>query len=124
MMAVMPIVTSVVPYHYHIHSKIIDYFPFCYSIWSSVSANVAIDTHMYDFVGSISKDVHNKILSSEHEKDVVGVEFGEFGIFTDDQMTFMFNRLQGHLRTDGQIHSYSRTVKPFVYAIDYVLYSP
>lgn len=118
MMAVMPIVTSVVPYHYHIHSKIIDYFPFCYSIWSSVSANVAIDTHMYDFVGSISKDVHNKILSSEHEKDVVGVEFGEFGIFTDDQMTFMFNRLQGHLRTDGQIHSYSRTVKPFVYAIN------
>lgn len=46
------------------------------------------------------------------------MEFGEFGIFTDDQMTFMFNRLQGHLRTDGQIHSYSRTVKPFVYAIN------
>ncbi|CAI4060947.1 proteasome activator BLM10 SKDI_06G0610 [Saccharomyces kudriavzevii IFO 1802] len=118
MMAIMPIITSVVPYHYHIHSKIVDYFPFCYSIWSSVSANVAIDTHMYDFVGSISKDVHNKILSNDHKKEVVGVDFGKFGIFTDDQMTFMFNRLQGHLRTDGQIHSYSRTVKPFVYAIN------
>ena len=30
----------------------------------------------------------------------------------------MFNRLQGHLRTNGQIHSFSRTVRPFVYSIN------
>ncbi|EDO15334.1 hypothetical protein Kpol_1011p4 [Vanderwaltozyma polyspora DSM 70294] len=117
MVTIMPMITSFVPYHYHDNSKITDYFPFFYSLWSSVSANVAIDTHMYDFVGNVSEDAHSKILSKNYPF-IKLINFGDYGLFTDDQLTFMFNRLQGHLRSDGQIHSYSRTVRPFVFAIN------
>ncbi|CCE66193.1 hypothetical protein TPHA_0P00350 [Tetrapisispora phaffii CBS 4417] len=116
MSTVLPMITSFVPYHYHKDAKILDYFPLFFSLWSSVSANIAIDTHMYDFVGNISEDVHSKLLKNDDR--INDVEFTKFGVFTASQLTFLFNRVQGHLRTDGQIHSYSRTVRPFVYCIN------
>ncbi|CCH60767.1 hypothetical protein TBLA_0D02640 [Henningerozyma blattae CBS 6284] len=121
MTIVLPMITSSVPYHYNSEHKIIDYFPFFYSFWSSVSANITIDTHIYDFAGNIAEDAHWKLLKGV-EKDEFFINFKEhfnqFGLFTDEQMTFMFNRLQGHLRTDGQIHSYSRTARPFVFGLN------
>ncbi|CCF56466.1 hypothetical protein KAFR_0B01670 [Kazachstania africana CBS 2517] len=118
MSSVLPIITSFMPYHYNTKKKITDYFPFMFSIWSSVSANIVIDTHMYDFVGSISEDIHFNQLQNTIDIAVVNNLFSEYGLFTREQMVFLFNRLQGHLRTNGQIHSYSRTVKPFVYSIN------
>lgn len=118
MTIVLPMITSIVPYHYHQDAKVIDYFPFFYSFWSSVSANIAIDTHIYDFVGNIAEDVHWKSLNSDTFLQKSGLTLGKFNLFTDSQMIFMFNRLQGHLRTDGQIHSYSRTVRPFVFGLN------
>ncbi|GMM57078.1 Blm10 protein [Maudiozyma humilis] len=112
---VLPIITSLVPYHYNrdTHS-IIDYIPFCFGIWGSTSANIAIDTHMYDFVGNILENAHTRAI----RRDDINISFGKCGLFSQEQMTFLFNRLQGHLRTNGQIHSYSRTVRPFVYCIN------
>lgn len=112
---VLPIITSLVPYHYNkdTHS-ITDYIPFCFGIWGSTSANIAIDTHMYDFVGNILEDAHTRAISGEG----IDVTFGKYGLFSQEQMTFLFNRLQGHLRTNAQIHSYSRTVRPFIYCIN------
>ena len=131
-----PILTSFVPYFYY-HSKghnnvvkatsseevtITDYLPICFSIWGSNNATIAIDTHMYDFIGNIAEDAHSKIIGefgaiTTTTIDLIPWNF-EFGIFTEEQLTFMFNRLQGHLRTNGQIHSFSRTVRPFVYSIN------
>lgn len=117
MSTILPIITSFVPYQYNKGSNIIEYFSFFFSMWSSVSANVAIDTHMYDLVGNVAQNVHNLMLKDS--ADLTNeVRFGEFGILTSEQAAFMFNRLQGHLRSDGQIHSYSRTVRPFVYMLN------
>ncbi|KAL3233643.1 hypothetical protein RNJ44_03683 [Nakaseomyces bracarensis] len=117
MSTILPIVTSFVPYQYNKGSNIIEYFSFFFSMWSSVSANVAIDTHMYDLVGNVAENVHTVLM--KNDKDLTNeISFNEFGILTSDQAAFMFNRLQGHLRSDGQIHSYSRTVRPFVYMLN------
>ncbi|CCD26110.2 proteasome activator BLM10 NDAI_0G03330 [Naumovozyma dairenensis CBS 421] len=112
----LPILNSFVPYHYHKKNKVTDYLPFCFSLWSSVTAIIAVDTHLYDFVGEVAEDLHKKLMDNVENDNMV--KFGKYGLFSEDQMAFMFNRVQGHLRTDGQIHSYSRTVKPFVYSIN------
>lgn len=118
MSAILPIISSSVPLHYHNSVKITDYFSFCFSLWGSVSANVAVDTHMYDFVGMVSEDSHVRLLKEDGSTRTELIKFEKFGIFTEDQLNFMFNRLQGHLRTDGQIHSYSRTARPFIHSIN------
>ncbi|CCK70013.1 uncharacterized protein KNAG_0D02640 [Huiozyma naganishii CBS 8797] len=124
MSMVLPIINSYVPYHYSTtagRDNILTYFPVFFSIWSSVSPGVAIDTHMYDFVGSVAEDFHERFLLEDqaHNTDTWSRDhFSEYGLFTPTQMSFLFNRLQGHLRADGQIHSYSRTVRPFVYSIN------
>lgn len=135
MSIVLPMITSFVPFHFEIDSNnttttvsntdfrrgnnTIDYFSFCFSIWTSVSPNVAVDTHMYDFVGSTSENFHSRFVVSDKKIDpVLLTRFSQYGLFTKEQMIFLFNRLQGHLRSDGQIHSYSRTVKPFIYSIN------
>lgn len=119
MSVVLPIITSFVPFHYNQVCKITDYLPFCFSLWTSVSASVAVDTHLYEFVGDVADDVYMRLLENgtEHLSEY-NVHFGKFGIFTEEQMTFMFNRLQGHLRSNAQIHSYSRTVQPFIYSFN------
>ncbi|KAK5778894.1 hypothetical protein RI543_003821 [Arxiozyma heterogenica] len=131
---VLPMITSFVPFHFQTDSNkstnsfnanisngnsTTDYFPFCFSIWTSVSPNVAVDTHMYDFVGSTSENFHSRFVVSDKEIDpILLASFNQYGLFTKEQMIFLFNRLQGHLRSDGQIHSFSRTVKPFIYSIN------
>ena len=115
---ILPFLTSFVPLHFHKDAKITDYFPFCFSLWSFVIANVAVDTHLYDFVGEVSEDVHRRLMNSKKDTIENLVTFGKFGIFSSDQITFLFNRIQGHLRSNGQIHSYTRTVKPLVYALN------
>ncbi|CAD1784805.1 similar to Saccharomyces cerevisiae YFL007W BLM10 Proteasome activator subunit [Maudiozyma barnettii] len=114
---ILPIMTSFVPYHYHTEentTSIIDYLPFCFGLWASTSANISIDTHMYDFVGNILEDYHGRVLREK----LSDKGFNQYGLFTEEQMIFLFNRLQGHLRTNGQIHSFSRTVRPFIYSIN------
>lgn len=119
MSMILPIIASFVPLHYNKISKITDYFPFCFGLWSSVSATVAVDSHMYDFVGGVSKDCYLKVLINGPEfLKQYDIEFGPYGVFTEDQMTFMFNRLHGHLRTDTQIYSYSKTVQSLIYSIN------
>ncbi|CAL9728477.1 proteasome activator Blm10p [Monosporozyma unispora] len=126
MSIVLPMMTSFIPFHFEINiensdkrNNVIDYFPFCFSVWTSVSPNVAVDTHIYDFVGSTAENFHSHfILSKEKLNPVLSKSFNEYGLFTKEQLVFLFNRLQGHLRSDGQIHSYSRTVKPFIYSIN------
>ena len=116
MSSIMPMITSSVPYYHHKDFKIMDYFSYFYSLWCFMSANVAIDTHMYDFVGNIVKDTHWKLIKrSEFSNEI---DLGRFGIFTEDQLNFMFNRLQCHLGADGQIHSHSRTARPFIYSLN------
>ena len=124
-----PLLTSFVPYFYYNNKMnetvaITDYLPICFSIWGSNNATIAIDTHMYDFIGNIAEDAHSKIIgewgvttTTTTTPDTIPWNL-EYGIFTREQLTFMFNRLQGHLRTNGQIHSFSRTVRPFVYSIN------
>lgn len=117
---VLPIITSFVPYHYHDepeHNSITDYIPFCFGLWSSTSANIATDTHMYDFIGNILEDYHGRILRQILPTNI-DMKFDQYGLLNKDQMIFLFNRLQGHLRTNGQIHSFSRTVRPFIYSIN------
>lgn len=119
MSTVMPMITSFVPYHYHEHSKITDYFPFCFGFWSSINANIGVDTHMYDFMGTVAENAHWKLLKQSSLPSCLNIPSpNEFLLFTEEQMSFMFNRLQNHLRSDGQIHSYSRTVRPFVYSLN------
>ncbi|KAG0672352.1 hypothetical protein C6P45_003036 [Maudiozyma exigua] len=117
---VLPIMTSFVPYHYHNeqeHKSITDYIPFCFGLWSSTSANIATDTHMYDFIGNVLEDYHGRTLRQTLTNDIAP-DFDQYGLLNKDQMIFLFNRLQGHLRTNGQIHSFSRTVRPFIYSIN------
>ena len=119
MSIVLPIITSCVPFHYNKTCKITDYLPFCFSIWSSVSANVAVDSYLFQFVGDITKDVYMRLLENGiYYLTDCDICFGKFGIFTKDQMTFMFNRLQGHLRFKAQINSFTKTVQPFIYCIN------
>lgn len=153
MSIVLPIITSFIPFHFNlsnnllytsnktnpqgqykknnllhdkINGNILNYFPFCFSIWTSVSPNVAVDTHIYDFVGSVSESFYINFFLHDNDSEITNVEpspesiarFNQYGILTEDQMTFLFNRLQGHLRADGQIHSFSRTVKPFIFNIN------
>lgn len=116
--AIMPIVTAFVPQVFHKDGSITDYFPFFFGLWTSVSANVSIDAHMYDIMGSVMEKVHLICMKDEQQISNCDLEFGKYGIFTEGQMTFMFNRLQGHLRLDGQISSYSRTARSFIYSIN------
>ena len=125
MSIVLPMITSFVPFHFESSSdtvkgnNITDYFTFCFTIWTSMSPNVTVDTHMYDFVGSTSENFHSQFIVSNVEIDPSwSTKFNQYGLFTKEQMIFLFNRLQGHLRSDGQIHSFSRTVKPFIYSIN------
>lgn len=118
MSTVMPIVTSFVPYHYNKEAKITDYFPFCFGLWSSLNPSVGIDTHMYDFMGTVVEDAHWRILKGSLTLEEAANSSDDYLILTEEQMSFIFNRLQNHLRSDGQIHSYSRTVRPFIYALN------
>lgn len=115
---VMPMITSFVPYHYNEEVKITDYFPFCFGFWSSLNPSISVDTHMYDFMGTVVEDAHWRVLRGSLSLQIVADSNDDYLIFTEEQMSFVFNRLQNHLRADGQIHSFSRTVKPFVYAIN------
>lgn len=118
MSTVMPVITSFVPYHYHEDSKITDYLPFCFSFWSSINANIGVDTHMYDLMGTVTEDAHWRLLNGTLQPELIpSVHSGDYLIFTEEQMSFMFNRSQNHLRSDGQIHSFSRTVRPLVFAL-------
>ncbi|GMM53955.1 hypothetical protein DAKH74_005710 [Maudiozyma humilis] len=115
---ILPIISSYVPFHYHKGASVLDYFPFCFSLWTSVSANVVVDANLSEFVGLVAEDVYANVF--EHGDAFLqqtGIELGPYGIFTEDQMTFLFNRLQGHLRTKAHVHSYSRTLRPFIYSI-------
>lgn len=113
---IMPMITSLVPFQYHQDGRITDYFPFCFGFWTCKTADASVDTHMYDFMGSVAEDAHWKLIKNVSSNPLV--EYGDYLLFTDDQMSFMFNRLQVHLRADGQIHSYSRTVRPLVYSLN------
>ncbi|CCH62288.1 hypothetical protein TBLA_0G03520 [Henningerozyma blattae CBS 6284] len=115
---ILKIITFAVPFHYHSIHKFTDYFPFCFSLWSSVSPHVIIDTHMYDLMGAVSMDAYWRIARKDSTLNKQSVKFGDFGLFTEEQCTFMFNRLQGHLRTDVQIHSFTRSIRSFVYCIN------
>lgn len=116
---ILPIIASFVPLHYNKASKITDYFPFCFGLWSSVSATIAVDSHMYEFMGAVSNDCYSKLLRNGPQYLIqYDIEFGPYGIFTEEQMNFMFNRLHGHLRTDTQIYSYSKTVQSLIYSIN------
>lgn len=118
MSTVMPMITSFVPYHYHEKSKITDYLPFCFSFWSSINANIGVDTHMYDLMGTVAEDAHSRLLNGSLKPELIPTaQNGAYLIFTEEQMSFIFNRSQNHLRNDGQIHSYSRTVRPLVFAL-------
>ncbi|KAG0669660.1 hypothetical protein C6P45_003487 [Maudiozyma exigua] len=115
---ILPIMASFIPCHYHKSSSVLDYFPFCFSLWTSVNANVVVDTNMFEFVGHVAEDIHSKLLLHGDSFLVdTGIKLGKFGIFTEDQTTFLFNRLQGHLRTNAQVFSYSKMLKPFIYSI-------
>ncbi|EDO17495.1 hypothetical protein Kpol_1058p32 [Vanderwaltozyma polyspora DSM 70294] len=116
MSVVLPMITACVPYYYQDDNTISDYFPFFFSLWGSVTATVALDTHMYDFVGTVLEDSYWKHLKGDECSNHIDLK--KYGLLTDEQLDFMFNRLQSHLRSDGQIHSYSRTIKPFIYAIN------
>lgn len=120
LVCVLPMITSFVPYHYQPDCRITDYFPFIFGIWTSTSASVVFDTHLYDFVGCIAEDAHSKLIKEKEPRLLKygHVKFEKFGLFTEDQINFIFNRVQNHLREDCQIHSYSRTVKPLVYSIN------
>ncbi|KAH3903087.1 related to Proteasome activator BLM10 [Saccharomycodes ludwigii] len=117
---VSPIITSFIPYYYQTNSNITDFFPFVFSIWTSSNANTVIDTHSYDFVGCVSEDAYINLLTQESPRLLVksGLTFGNFGLLTEQQMKFLFNRVQNHLRNDFQIYSFSRTVRPFIYSIN------
>lgn len=113
---IMPMITSLVPYQYHHDGRITDYFSFCFGFWTCKTADASVDTHMYDFMGTVAEDAHWKLIKGLQPNPLV--EYDDYLLFTDDQMSFMFNRLQVHLRADGQIHSYSRTVRPLVYSLN------
>ncbi|CAB4252445.1 similar to Saccharomyces cerevisiae YFL007W BLM10 Proteasome activator subunit [Maudiozyma barnettii] len=115
---ILPIMAAYIPCHYHKTSSVIDYFPFCFSLWTSVNANVVVDTNLFDFVGHVAEDIHSKLLlKGDSFLNNTGIKLDKYGIFTDDQMTFLFNRLQGHLRTNAQVFSYSKMLRPFIYSI-------
>lgn len=119
MSMVLPIITSYVPLHFNKACKITDYLPFCFSLWTSVSATIAVDTHLFEFTGDIAKNVYKRLLENGIQYLVdCNVCFGNFGVFTKEQILFMFNRLQGHLRSNTQINSYTKTVQPFIYSIN------
>ena len=115
---ILPIIATYVPFHYHKGASVLDYFPFCFSLWTSVSANVVVDANLSEFVGLVAEDVYANVFEhGEAFLEQAGIKLGPYGIFTEDQITFLFNRLQGHLRTKAHIHSYSRTLRPFIYSI-------
>ncbi|SCU78134.1 LAFA_0A05094g1_1 [Lachancea sp. 'fantastica'] len=116
---VFPIITSFVPYRYQKDTKITDYFPFFFTLWTTTSPSIGFDTHLYDFVGCIAEDAHSKLLRQENPRltRLSNVSFQEFGLLTEDQISFIFNRIQNHLRNDFQIVSFSRTVRPLIYSI-------
>ncbi|CEP63521.1 proteasome activator BLM10 LALA0_S08e04390g [Lachancea lanzarotensis] len=118
--SVFPIITSFVPYRYQEDTKITDYFPFFFTLWTTTSPSIGFDTHLYDFVGCIAEDAHSKLLRQESPRLVrlSNVSFQEFGLLTEDQISFIFNRIQNHLRNDFQIVSFSRTVRPLIYSIN------
>ncbi|CCE62703.1 hypothetical protein TPHA_0D00590 [Tetrapisispora phaffii CBS 4417] len=116
MSIILPLLTSSVPFHYNEMHKITDYSSFMYSIWNTSSPNVAIDTHLYDFIGNLAEYSYwNYVKNTDIKKYI---EFDRFGIFNESQLDFMFNRIQGHLKNDFQIHSQSRTIRPLIYAIN------
>ncbi|SCU78642.1 LADA_0A06656g1_1 [Lachancea dasiensis] len=118
--SVFPIITSFVPYHYQENVKITDYFPFLFTLWTTTTPSIGFDTHFYDFVGCIAEDAHHQLLQQEQPRleKVSQVAFGDFGLLTVDQIDFIFNRVQNHLRNDFQIVSFSRTVRPLIYSIN------
>ncbi|SCU81251.1 LANO_0B02432g1_1 [Lachancea nothofagi CBS 11611] len=116
---VFPIITSFVPYHYDEDSNITDYFPFLFTLWTTTTPSVGFDTHFYDFIGCVAEDAYQKLLKQENPglEHLSKLSFGKFGLLTEDQISFIFNRVQNHLRNDFQIISFSRTVRPLVFSI-------
>lgn len=116
---ILPIITSYIPFHFNKICRITDYLPFCFSLWTSVSATIAVDTHLFEFTGDIAKDVYERSLENGIQcLTDYNICFDKFGIFTKEQITFLFNRLQGHLRFNTQIDSYTKLVQSFIYSIN------
>ncbi|CUS25064.1 LAQU0S26e00210g1_1 [Lachancea quebecensis] len=117
---VFPIITSFVPYRYQKSVKITDYFPLIFTLWTTTTPSVGFDTHFYDFIGCVAEDALNKLL---HQKTpqleaLSNISFGKYGLLTEDQANFIFNRVQNHLRNDFQVVSFSRTVRPLVFSVN------
>ncbi|AMD22318.1 HGL022Wp [Eremothecium sinecaudum] len=117
---VLPIITSFVPYHYSKDRNILDYFPFLFNVWSSVSASVVFDIHLYDLTGCVANDAYLRLIKEQNPRlqTISGIGFGPHGIFTENQIDFIMNRIQNHLKDDFQIHSYSKTVRPLIYSMN------
>ena len=116
---VLPILASFTPLHYGRDIRVTDYLPFCFSLWTSVSPNPSIDTHLYDLTSTITENFYYRLLSEgdallNRSKRI----FGEYGLLSKDQVVFLFNRVHGQLIANQQIHSFSKTFKLFVYSIN------
>lgn len=118
--SVLPILASIVPYHYFENKSSMDLFKLAFSIWKNSVINATIDVQWYQFLSEMISEGYTQMITIENP-DIIAkskIEFGEFGFLNEEQIDFIFNRLRLSMIKESSVASFSAIITAIIYSIN------
>lgn len=109
----LTILCNSLPVFFNEDDSIIDFLPSLFYFWTNNTAIKALDINIIDLLGRISRTVYSEVAKGNEK-----VVFGKYGIFSEDQINYIFNKIQNNLRNDFRISSFYGLSRILVYSIN------
>ncbi len=109
----LTILCNSLPVFFNESDSIMDFIPSLFYFWTNNTSIKALDINIIDLLGRISRSVYFQIANGSDKP-----KFGKFGIYTEDQINFIFNNLQNNLRNDFKVSSFYGVARILVFSIN------
>jgi len=109
----LTILCNTLPVFFNDDESIIDLIPSLFYFWTNNSSVKALDSNIIDLLGRISRESYSQ-KSKGNEK----IKLGKYGIFSEEQINFIFNKIQNNLRNEFRVSGFYGLSKIMVYSID------
>lgn len=109
----LTILCNALPVFFNEDDSILDFLPSLFYFWTNNTSIKALDINIIDLLGRISRSVYSQVANG-NERAV----FGKYGIYSEDQINFIFNKIQNNLRNDFRISSFYGLARILVYSIN------
>ena len=118
--SVLPILASIIPYHYFENKSSMDMLKFAFSIWKNSVINATIDVQWYQFISEMITEGYTQMISTENPNIIAksNIEFGDFGFLNEEQIDFIFNRLRLSMIKESSVASFTAIIASIVYSIN------